>query len=145
MASQPWIRLAGIVLLTGFATVALAQTTNGPATVVVTDFGRVLAGPDGLSLYTYDGDVDGVPACYDNCAVLWPPFAAGEGASPSGDWTIVLRRDGATQWAYKGRPLYYWHADHLTGEAYGRGIEGWHLVPAGDPPDAGMDAYGMGL
>jgi predicted lipoprotein with Yx(FWY)xxD motif len=129
------------------ATLAVAQTeTNGPATVITTPFGRILAGPDGHTLYSYDGDVGGVPACYGDCAVFWPPFLAQEGATPVGDWTIVPRTDGPSMWAYRGKPLYYWHADNIAGQTYGRGMDGvWHIVPAGDPADGGMDAYGMGM
>jgi predicted lipoprotein with Yx(FWY)xxD motif len=91
--------------------------------------GKVFATPDGMTLYTFDKDVDGVSACYNACATQWPPFLAKEGASATGDFGLTTREDGAEQWTYKGQPLYLWMNDRKPGDVTGDGVGGvWHLA-----------------
>ncbi|TFZ08249.1 COG4315 family predicted lipoprotein [Ramlibacter humi] len=80
-----------------------------------------LVGPNGMSLYTFDRDAasSGKSACNGPCATIWPPLTAAASASGSGDWTVVTRDDGAKQWAYKGKPVYYWSKDTKPGERGG--------------------------
>jgi predicted lipoprotein with Yx(FWY)xxD motif len=50
------------------------------------------------------------------------------GATPLGDWTVVVRDDGRSQWAYKGRPAYTRRHDTPEKPA-GDGIDGaWHFL-----------------
>ena len=44
--------------------------------------------------------------CDEACAAMWIPLSARSDAKPLGDWTLVARKDGSKQWAYKGRPVY---------------------------------------
>jgi predicted lipoprotein with Yx(FWY)xxD motif len=74
-----------------------------------------------MTLYTFAKDTPGVSNCYDNCAKNWPPLAAAADAKPMGDWTIVTRKDGTRQWAYKAMPLYTWIKDTKPGDASGNG------------------------
>jgi predicted lipoprotein with Yx(FWY)xxD motif len=93
--------------------------------------GGVMVGQNGMTLYTFDKDVanSGRSVCVDKCAVNWPPFMAGASASDSGDWTVVTRADGSKQWAYKGKPLYYWIKDTKPGDKTGDNVGGvWHVV-----------------
>jgi predicted lipoprotein with Yx(FWY)xxD motif len=49
--------------------------------------------------------------------------------SNRGDWTIVVRDDGARQWAYKGKPVYYWVRDAKAGDRTGDGVNNvWRLA-----------------
>lgn len=116
--------LAGIALVAATTTVAEAapaDAANSPA--------GVLADSNGMTLYIFDKDTDGVSACYDGCADSWPPFIARDGAADEGDFTLVARKDGAMQWAYEGMPLYYWAGDSEPGDATGDGVGGvWHVV-----------------
>ena len=75
-----------------------------------------------MTLYTFAKDQPGVSNCYDNCAKNWPPLMAAADAKPMGDWTIVMRKDGGRQWAYKGMPLYTWIKDGKPGDATGEGM-----------------------
>ena len=101
----------------------------GPAEVMQTAIGPVLADRGGMTLYTFDNDKRGVSACYDKCATAWPPFRAAPGARPGGPWTIVRRRGGERQWAYKGRLLYTWFKDKAPGQTSGDGVRGvWHVA-----------------
>lgn len=99
----------------------------GPATVS----GDALAGPNGMTLYTLDRDAagSGKSACSGACAANWPPFLADAGAASSGDWAIVMRDDGAKQWSYKGKPLYFWSKDQKPGDRTGDGFNSvWHVA-----------------
>jgi predicted lipoprotein with Yx(FWY)xxD motif len=50
-------------------------------------------------------------------------------AQPSGEWTVVKRDDGSSQWAYKGRPLYTWAKDTKPGDRTGDGVNNvWRLA-----------------
>jgi predicted lipoprotein with Yx(FWY)xxD motif len=90
-----------------------------------------LVGPNGMSLYTFDRDAmgSGKSACNGPCATNWPPLAAGAGDTASGDWTIVARDDGSRQWAYRGKPVYYWSRDKNPGDRTGDNFNNaWHLA-----------------
>jgi len=79
-----------------------------------------------------------------SCAQAWPPVRAAPGAKPVGDWTIIKRKDGIEQWAYKGQALYTSVLDRQPGDTYGgtmrSGGEGSgdspaYRLPVGPPPD----------
>jgi len=91
--------------------------------------GEILTDANGMTLYTFDKDTSGVTNCYDNCAVNWPPLIAASGAKAEGDYTLVERKDGSMQWAYKGMPLYLWKSDQKPGDVTGDGVGGvWHVA-----------------
>lgn len=111
--------------------IAQAQTAAAPkgVTVVKMADSSMLAGPTGLTLYVTDGDPVGKATCNGPCAVNWPPLAATATDKPVGEYTIVTRDDGSLQWAYKGKPLYYWKNDKAPMDTTGDGVAGkWHIV-----------------
>lgn len=88
-----------------------------------------LTNPDGMTLYVFDKDAAGKSNCNEQCAALWPPFMAKAGARAHGDYSLVTRDDGSTQWAYKGRPLYTWVKDTRPGDTSGDGVKNvWHVA-----------------
>ena len=90
---------------------------------------EMMADANGMTLYTFDKDTGGVSACYDDCAVKWPPYLVAEGATMGEDWTQVDRTDGTKQWAYDGKPLYFFIEDKAKGDMAGDGLGGvWHVV-----------------
>ena len=92
----------------------------------------VMVAPNGMTLYTWDRDTvgGGKSGCNAQCATLWPAYFAPNAASDSGDYTIITRDDGARQYAYKGKPLYYFSRDTKPGEMTGDGFANniWHVV-----------------
>ena len=107
-------------------TIAVAETE---------EFGAILTGPNGLSLYTFTNDEAGVSACVDGCAVAWPPLtvAAGEEVSVAVDIEGVVgtieRTDGSLQVTYNDAPLYYWINDIAPGDTSGHEVrEVWFLA-----------------
>lgn len=54
-----------------------------------------------------------------SCAEVWPAAAPSAGAKAVGNWTIVARKDGTSQWAYKGLPVYTSVLDEQPGETWG--------------------------
>ncbi len=86
--------------------------------------GDVLTGSNGMTLYTFDKDVagSGKSVCNGPCANNWPPLYAADGDTASGDYSIVSRDDGKKQWAFRGKPLYYWVKDQKPGERSGDGF-----------------------
>lgn len=82
-----------------------------------------------MTLYTYDKDPDGRSACNGPCAVNWPPFIAPAGDKDVGGFAKVKRDDGALQWAYKGKPLYFWVKDQKPGDKTGDGFNNlWRVA-----------------
>ena len=54
---------------------------------------------------------------------------ATSGDMARGDYSIITRDDGKTQWALKGKPLYYWIKDQNAGDKTGNGVNGvWHVA-----------------
>ena len=89
-------------------------------------FGQILVGPTGLTLYTFARDQAGASNCYDTCEQNWPPLRvahaplAPEGLE--GALGVITRRDGTLQVTYEGLPLYYWIADRVPEDTYGHGV-----------------------
>ncbi|WP_051469339.1 hypothetical protein [Chelativorans sp. J32] len=106
-----------------------ADFAGGAIKSAETSKGRVLTDAKGMTLYTFDKDTSGVTNCYDDCAVKWPPLIAASGAKAGGDFSLVKRKDGSEQWAYKGMPLYLWQNDKKPGDTTGDGVGGvWHIA-----------------
>ena len=99
------------------------------------DFGTVLTGPNGMTLYTHAGDSATSSSCTGSCAATWPPLAttgqpiAGPGVT--GQLGTVARADGTTQVTYGGLPLYYWAGDSKAGDVTGNGVEGFSVATVG--------------
>ena len=120
-------RLATTLLLAGLlGTLSIARAED-PAQI----HDGVLIGPTRIMLYTFDKDMpgDGKSMCNGPCSENRPPFPAPAGAAPSGGFSVVTRDDGATQWAYKGMPLYYRAKDKAPGDRTGDGVKGvWDVA-----------------
>jgi len=87
-----------------------------------------LVGSNGMTLYTFDKDADGKSMCNGKCAENWPPLSA-DGGAASGDFSVITRDDGKKQYAYKGKPLYYWTKDQKPGDKTGDGFNNaWHVA-----------------
>jgi predicted lipoprotein with Yx(FWY)xxD motif len=91
-----------------------------------------LTNPAGMTLYVFDRDSDSKSACNGPCTTHWPPLLVVGDGRPSGDWTIIVREDGAKQWAFKGKPLYTWSKDTRAGDKTGDGVNNiWHVAKGG--------------
>ena len=111
------------------ATLLAACASMAPAPANVSE--GVFVGPNGMTLYTFDRDAlgSGKSVCNGQCAALWPPLMAPAGAASAGEWSIVVRDDGSRQWAYKGKPVYYWVKDTKPGDRSGDGVNNvWRLA-----------------
>jgi len=107
---------------------ALAQTPAVPAAVHVMN--GMIMDAKGMSLYTFDNDKEAnKSACAGNCLNNWPVLKAEATDKDMGDWKVITRDDGSKQWAYKGKPLYYFAMDKAAGDKLGegRGMV-WHLA-----------------
>lgn len=93
--------------------------------------GQYLTDFDGKTLYVFDKDTAGISTCYDACADAWPFYTSGataQGQFPA-NVTVTARKDSSKQFAWKGRPLYYYSGDQKAGDITGDGIGGiWHIV-----------------
>ncbi|WP_268798827.1 COG4315 family predicted lipoprotein [Pseudomonas huanghezhanensis] len=84
----------------------------------------------GMTLYTFDKDTSaGKSVCNDQCATNWPPLTASSSDKSVGDWTVIKRDDGASQWVYKGKALYTFKNDKAAGDKSGDGKgDVWHIA-----------------
>ena len=93
--------------------------------------GGMLVGNSGMTLYTFDKDAagSGKSVCNGPCATNWPPLYAADGDTATGDWSIVTREDGKRQWAFRGKPLYFWVKDQKPGDTTGDGFnQVWRIA-----------------
>lgn len=117
------IRKALMLVLALSASPALAE--------MVMETGGILTDSKGMTLYTFDMDKDGMSACYDQCAVNWPPLLADADAKAEGDYGLTKRTDATMQWTYYNMPLYLWVKDAKPGDTTGDGVKGvWHTAKA---------------
>ena len=83
----------------------------------------------GMTLYTFDNDAGGKSACTGKCAENWPPLKATEADKAEGKWSIIKRDDGTMQWAFDGKPLYYFVQDKKPGDMTGdKKMDKWHIL-----------------
>lgn len=116
-----------VVPLTAVFLAGCSLMATASAPVKITD--SVLTDSAGMTLYTYDRDAAGKSACNGQCASNWPPLLAQKGDTATGDYSVLIRDDGARQWAYKGKPLYRWAKDRQPGDKTGDGFLGfWHVA-----------------
>lgn len=104
--------------------------------------GRVLATPQGRTLYDFTPDTPTSSACVSGlCVRLWPPLltkgspTVGRGLEASLVGT-VRRPDGRLQVTYAGHPLYTWIGDNRPGMITGQALLNvggyWYvLAPSG--------------
>jgi predicted lipoprotein with Yx(FWY)xxD motif len=121
------LSLSALVLATLLAAGCASMGDAAPAKVA----DGVFVGPNGMTLYTFDRDAAGAgkSACNGPCATNWPPLAVAAGASATGDWSVVTRDDSGKQWAYKGKPVYFWAKDQKAGDRTGDGVNNaWRLA-----------------
>ena len=109
----------------GGASAAAGVTINSASTP---NFGTVLTGPNGMTLYTFAAD------CTGDCATEWPPLTTtgqpAAGAGVTGQLGTKTRADGSTQVTYNGLPLYYWQGDKKAGDVTGNNIDGFAVATA---------------
>lgn len=113
-----------------------------------TDLGDVLVDADGLTLYGFTEDTDGVPTCDDDCAAAWPPLTVDSDELPGGldpnVFTVVERSDGTFQLSAGNHPLYRFSGDSAPGDVAGQGVaEVWFAVSP-DGELIGADSGGAG-
>jgi predicted lipoprotein with Yx(FWY)xxD motif len=120
------VAIAAAVVALGSG-VAVAQA---PAKAGDSAKGKTLVDAKGMTLYIYDRDTAaGKSSCNGNCATNWPPLMASADAKDNGAYTVITRDDGGKQWAYKGKPLYFWKDDKKAGDAAGDGRNNvWHIA-----------------
>ena len=119
------IRLSLLPLL--LAMLGACASMSGPTKVS----DGVLTGPNGMTLYTFDRDAagSGKSVCNGPCAGNWPPLFAADSDAGRGDYSVIARDDGKKQWAFKGKPLYYWAKDQKPGDKTGDGFNNvWHVA-----------------
>jgi predicted lipoprotein with Yx(FWY)xxD motif len=118
--------LAALAAASAFATAAFAAA---PVKTVDSAKGKVLAGENGMTLYTFKNDKSGESNCNGDCAKAWPPLMADGKAKAEGAYSIITRKDGMKQWAKDGMPLYFFVKDSKSGDVAGEGFKGvWDVA-----------------
>ena len=115
------------------------------------ELGPFLADAEGRTVYLFTKDtVAGESACYDDCAVAWPPVPANADLvlppGMSGTLGSLARTDGISQLTYNDIPLYYFADDDEAGDTYGQDVgDVWYIVPPGmqfgDEPHEGEEEH----
>jgi predicted lipoprotein with Yx(FWY)xxD motif len=124
-----WIRWTSVAAISLVASACAMQAPAPAAPAMAMD--GVLVGSNQMTLYTFDRDVaaSGKSVCNGPCAKNWPPLMAAADAKDAGDWMVIARDDGAKQWAFKGKPLYFWVKDSKPGDKTGDGFNNvWRLA-----------------
>jgi predicted lipoprotein with Yx(FWY)xxD motif len=102
-----------------------------PSKRVTSNRETYLVDAKGMTLYLFDKDKEaGKSTCYGGCAKSWPPYTPAVGQSePVSPLTVIARDDGTKQYAYKGKPLYYYAKDGRPGDVKGEGVgKAWWIV-----------------
>ena len=122
-------RLATGLLFAGLLAGCAGYSAITSAPVRIGD--GLLTGSNGMTLYTFDKDTagSGKSVCNGPCASNWPPLFATDSDQARGDYSLITRDDGRKQWAYRGKPLYFWIKDQKPGDRTGDGFNGvWRVA-----------------
>ena len=115
-----------LLLVSGFFAISVqAQPVMQPAAQ-----GGILTDPAGITLYTYDPDKVDKSICQGSCLQAWPAYTA---EPVAGEMLVSqasrLKGAGKQQWAWNGKPLYYFIGDSKPGDRIGDGsADVWHIV-----------------
>jgi predicted lipoprotein with Yx(FWY)xxD motif len=116
-----------------YAAPAAPATLVEPAEV---SLGEVLVDGEGLTLYGFTNDGEGMPTCNDACADAWPPLLLEGETLPDGIdpavFSVVTRDDGTFQLKAGKWPLYRFAGDAAPGDANGQGSGGVWFATAPD-------------
>lgn len=103
------------------------------------DFGDILTDSEGMTLYIFDRDTEGVSNCSGGCLNAWPPLivdetpAAGDGVTA--DIGTITLANGAKQTTINGFPAYYFQSDTAVGDTAGNGVgNNWWVFSADGRP-----------
>jgi len=113
-------------------TTGASTTTTGNSVFMTANDaakGAYMADVSGRTLYTYDKDTAGVSNCSGACLQAWPAYTAGSQSDLPNGISVITRSDGSMQYAYNGKPLYYYAEDTGPNMITGDGVGGvWHIV-----------------
>jgi predicted lipoprotein with Yx(FWY)xxD motif len=140
--------LGGAIAVGGLAYGAsLPAAANKPARPTVSvasnpKLGRILVGPNGHTLYLYEGDTGTMSACRGGCATVWPALTtSGSPHAGAGVTAAKLRTvngQAAHQVVYNGHLLYYFLGDKKPGQTTGLRVPHWDTVsPTGNKIEVG--------
>lgn len=101
-----------------------------PITRAVPSVGTIYTDRDGNSLYTRFGDAPDMITCTSDCAQQWPPSTTTITTTGiSGNFDVIARDDGTSQWTLLGYPLYRYAGDSTAGDVSGDGVDNqWALA-----------------
>lgn len=120
----------GLAALLVSSLAACVSMSDGKS-IVKTENG-ILVSMNNMTVYTFEGDQagSGRSSCYGECAINWPPLLVDQNATSYGDYSIITRDDAKKQFAYKGRPLYYYRLDNKPDEMNGNNLANgaWRVV-----------------
>lgn len=124
------IQKIGVASLFAIGLTACISMSDGRSIVKTED--GVLVSMTNMTLYSFDGDQanSGRSSCYGECANNWPPLIVDRYATSYGSYSIITRDDGKKQFAYKGKPLYYFLLDKKPGDRLGDNAANgmWHII-----------------
>ncbi|GAW97197.1 MULTISPECIES: hypothetical protein [Colwellia] len=84
---------------------------------------------NGFTLYTFDMDMVNTTSCTGSCINAWPPLLADTGAQAQLPLSLINVTAGMMQWAYKGKPLYFYMGDEVAGDNKGDEVNDvWHTA-----------------
>jgi predicted lipoprotein with Yx(FWY)xxD motif len=87
--------------------------------------GAGLTDAAGMTLYAFDAEPErpNLVCGAGECDRAWTPLEAPEVANAAGNFSVIARADGISQWSFRGKPLYKFGADQNPGEAGGIGVD----------------------
>ena len=118
-----------------------SQAAAGDATVTTadSDHGEILTDAEGMTIYFFANDTEGVSNCSGDCLANWPIVEVD--GEPTGDDAVTAElgtidaADGSTQLTVNGFPAYYFAGDSAAGDTNGQGVgDVWWVFGADGEP-----------
>ena len=118
-------------------TTTAAAPAESDATIRVADnpdFGEILVGPNGHTLYLFEKDKGTTTACTGGCATAWPALTSataptvGDGLDQAKVSTV--NGQAPNHVVYNGHLLYFFASDTAPGEVKGAAVPSWAPLDA---------------
>lgn len=123
------LSLVSLALISSMAFARDEESLKPLKEITIADGRTIVASASGITVYTFDPDLQGISTCYDGCAKTWPPVTVASADGLVAPMGVTQRKTGELQLTLLNKPVYFFKGDKLPGDINGDGLGNvWHII-----------------